>query len=258
MMKRIKLVTYSILIVLLVFVNYTLFGQDNKVINVNKDIVLIPVCEDIFMHTSYFDFPGYGRAPSNGLVLIKNGNALLIDTPNTNEQTEQLVSYLKDSLNAIVSKVIVGHYHSDCMGGLKFLHEQTVESYSGSLTRTECINKNLPVPQKYFDDSLSFDFYGEKVICNYFGAGHTPDNIVVYLPNKKTLFGGCLVKSKHSENLGSIKEADIDNWDKTIENIISAYPDIEYIIPGHGSFGNFSLLTHTIDLVKQYRAMEPK
>jgi len=55
------------------------------------------------------------------LIFIKNGKALLIDTLVSNDQTNQMHNFLKESMNVEITKVIVGHYHDDCMGGLEYV-----------------------------------------------------------------------------------------------------------------------------------------
>ncbi|MCP4670750.1 MAG: subclass B1 metallo-beta-lactamase [Desulfobacula sp.] len=222
-------------------------------IRVNTDIELTKINENFYIHTSWFDSPGYGRFPSNGLIFVKNGKALLIDTPNTNEQTLTLYNFLHDHLKAVITKIIVGHSHGDCMGGLTALHQKGVESISCEKTIQICSAQKLPIPQKSFVDSIFLEFEGETIVSRYFGAGHTIDNIIVYFPNSKILFGGCLVKSMNSKNLGNTKEADIEHWDNTVLRVKKAYPSIRLVIPGHGAFGNGNLLDHTIDLVKNYK-----
>jgi len=86
-------------------------------IRVTPDIELIKISENYYIHTSWYEFPGSGRFPSNGLIFVKNGKALLIDTPNTNEQTLVLYNFLQDTIKVEITKIIVGHFHSDCMGG---------------------------------------------------------------------------------------------------------------------------------------------
>ncbi len=238
----------------LLFINFTVAKSHGyEHIRVTTDIELIKINENYYIHTSWYDFPGSGRFPSNGLIFIKNGKALLIDTPNTNEQTLSLYNYLKDYLNAPITKIIVGHSHSDCMGGLSVLHEKGVESVAFTKTIHRCKSQKLPIPQKSFADSIVFEFEGEKVICRYFGAGHTVDNIVVYFPDSQILFGGCLIKSLNSRGLGNTKEADIEDWDRTVIKIREVYPAIKLVIPGHGPFGDYNLLDHTIDLVQKYK-----
>ena len=226
---------------------------DFEHIGVNANIELIKINENYYVHTSWFDFPGFGRFPSNGLIFVKNGKALLIDTPNTNEQTLILYNFLQDHLKAEIKKIIIGHSHSDCMGGLSALHEKGVESIACTKTIQICKSQKLPIPQKPFVDSIILEFEGEKVICRHFGAGHTVDNIVTYFPNSQILFGGCLIKSLDSKGLGNTKEADIEHWDSTVLRIIKAYPMIKLVIPGHGAFGDSNLLDHTIALVEDYK-----
>ena len=232
------------------------FSQVTEIIRVNSDIELHKIDNEFYVHTTWFDFPGFGRYPSNGLCLVKNGRVLLIDTPVTNSQTEVLYNHLRNSLRATITKVIVGHSHEDCMGGLSFLHKMAVESICGEQTRQICEAGKLPVPHQAFSDTLEFEFEGEQVICRYFGAGHTVDNIVVYFPASKILFGGCLIKSLSSDGLGNIQESVIKDWDLTVTKIKEAYPEIKIVIPGHGGLGDMSLLTHTIDLVNTYKKRE--
>jgi len=227
--------------------------QNFEHIRVNTDIELMKINENFYVHTSWFDFPGFGRFPSNGLIFVKNGKALLIDTPNTNEQTLNLYDFLQDHLKATITKIVVGHSHSDCMGGLSALHEKGVESIACAETIQICTSQKLPIPQKSFVDSMVLEFEGETVVCRYFGAGHTTDNIVVYFPTSKILFGGCLIKSLNSKGLGNTKEADIEHWDNTVFNIKKTYPSVKLVIPGHGAFGDGNLLEHTIALVRDYK-----
>lgn len=226
---------------------------DFEHIRVEENIELIKINENYYIHTSWFDLPGYGRFPSNGLVFIKNGKALLIDTPNTNKQIIILYNFLQNHLKARVTKIIVGHSHSDCMGGLSALHDKGVESIAFYKTIQICKSQNLPIPKVSFSDSVTLNFEGETVSCRYFGAGHTVDNITAFFPRSKILFGGCLIKSLASKNLGNTKEADIENWDSTVLRVKKEYPSIKFVIPGHGTFGDSSLLDHTISLVKNHK-----
>jgi len=228
-------------------------GEKDSTIIVNEDISLIRIKNSFYIHTSWFNFPGFGRYPSNGLIFIKNGKALLIDTPVSNDQTNQLHNFLKESMKVEITKVIVGHYHDDCMGGLEYLQNQGIPSISCELTKIKCKELGLPIPSLTFTDKMIIDFEGQQVICQYFGGGHTADNIVVYFPKDHVLFGGCLIRSKKSNGLGNIKDAVIDQWDATIGRVENEYKDIDYIIPEHGHYGNQDLLRLTINLVEKHK-----
>lgn len=251
--KRYKMKLLSLLFTLVLINSAAAKTPDYKFIRVNADIELLKIDANYYVHTSWYDFPGSGRFPSNGLVFVKNGKALLIDTPNTNEQTLELYYYFQDHLNVDIVKVIVGHSHSDCMGGLSALHDKGVRSIACAKTIQICTSLKLPIPQQSYVDSMSLEFQGETVICRYLGAGHTVDNSVVYFPNSRILFGGCLIKSLSSKGLGNIKEADLADWDGTVLKVKNAFPSIRLVIPGHGAFGDRSLLDHTIALIKAYK-----
>jgi metallo-beta-lactamase class B len=83
----------------------------------------------------------------------------------------------------------------------------------------------------------------------YPGAGHTIDNSVVWIPERKILFGGCLVKSTSSTDLGNIADADLKEWPRSIHKVMDKFPATEVVIPGHGTSGGMELLQHTLDLL---------
>lgn len=126
-----------------------------------------------------------------------------------------------------------------------------IESIANSMTIEKCKEVGLPIPSRAFKDSLTVDFNGEQIDCRYFGAGHSFDNITVWIPSKKIFFGGCLIKSINSKGLGNLSDAIVNDWDLTVEKIIKEYPGIKTVITGHGDYGGMELLSHTIELVKK-------
>jgi metallo-beta-lactamase class B len=225
-------------------------AQSNDKIVIDNDIQLIHLQDSVFIHVTWHHLDNFGRFPSNGLILIKNGEALMIDTPFDNDKTERLTNYLKDTMHVDLTKLIIGHFHQDCMGGLDYLQSIGIESIANSMTIEKCKEIGLPIPATAFTDSLTFEFNGEQIDCRYFGVGHSFDNITVWIPNKKILFGGCLVKSVNSRGLGNLSDAVVADWDLTIEMVKQEYSEINIVIPGHGNYGGRELLLHTIELVK--------
>jgi len=224
-------------------------AQTNEKIVIDDDIQLIHLQDSIFVHVTWHYLENFGRFPSNGLIVIKNGQALMIDTPMDNDKTERLTKYLKDTLSVDLIKLIIGHFHDDCMGGLGYLQSIRIESIANLMTIKKCKEIGLPTPSISFTDSLTFDFNGERIDCRYFGAGHSFDNITVWIQEKKILFGGCLIKSINSKGLGNLSDAVVNDWDMTVEKVMKEYPEIKTVIPGHGDFGGTELLTHTVQLV---------
>jgi len=222
-------------------------------IQINEDIELIPLGVSVYVHTTWENWPNAGRFCSNGLIVIKNGKAVIIDSPMNNEKTEIIYNYLLNEMGVIIEKHIAGHYHEDCIGGLEFLHAKGVKSIASNLTIEMCKEEELEVPDIGFDTEYDLDFYGKKLECRFFGGGHSFDNIVVYIPKGRILFGGCLVKSITAVNLGNLTDAIVDEWDLTVDKVIETYPRAKVVVTGHGRIGGKELLKNTVELVRRKR-----
>ncbi|MBD3275244.1 MAG: subclass B1 metallo-beta-lactamase [Candidatus Marinimicrobia bacterium] len=228
-------------------------AQNSDQVTISEDIQLIHLTDSVFVHVTWENSEQYGRFPSNGLIIIKNGAAVMVDTPMDNEKTRILTEYVEHRFNVKMVKLIIGHYHNDCMGGLEYIQTRGIESVANAMTIDKCRELNLPLPSVGFSDSFEVDIHGEKIICRYFGGGHTFDNITVWLPEQKILFGGCLVRSWNSQGLGNIGDAVVNEWDATITKVLQTYPKAEYVIPGHGDPGDRALLAHTLKLVTLHK-----
>ncbi len=218
-------------------------------IKISKDVEIIKLSQHSYIHVSYTVVPGYGRISSNGYIYINNNEAILFDTPMTNELTKQLIDWITNSLKVKIIGYVPNHWHNDCMGGLSYLNILNVPSYANNLTITIAKNKNLPIPRYGFNDKLKLKIGNELVICRYYGPAHSVDNIVVWVPSEKVLFAGCMVKDLNSQNLGNLTDADILEWPKTIEKVILDCSSAKIVIPGHGEYGGTDLLIHTKELL---------
>lgn len=232
---------------------FTLAQPGGKIV-IDNDIGLIPLSDSVYVHVTWHKLENSGRFPSNGLIVIRNGRALMVDTPMDNAKTERLTRFLKEAMSADLTTLVVGHFHDDCLGGLGYLQSIGVESIANALTIAQCKKLGLPVPSTAFTDSLTFDFNGERIECRFFGPGHSFDNITVWIPRTKILFGGCLVKSMDSTGLGNLSDAVVPEWDNTIKKVMLSYPEAVTVVPGHGDFGGRELLTHTLRLVEKEKS----
>ncbi len=230
--------------------------QDKEHIFIDKDLQLQHIVDSIFVHISWHKSPKGYRFPSNGLIIVKNGEAIMVDSPFTNEKTERLYNYLKNKMGIKVTQQIAGHFHADCMGGIAFLHEKGVYTIAGSLTCKTCKQKDMIVPKESFKGKKEYTFNGKKVVCQFLGGGHSFDNIVVWLPEDQILFGGCMVKNIKATGMGNLSDATVDEWDDTLVKLQEVFPSAKWVIPGHGEIGGKELIAHTIDLVVNYNAQK--
>lgn len=226
------------------------FSQSGyKKIKVSSDIELIKLSEHAYVHVSYAEIPPYGRVASNGLVFINGGETFLFDTPVTDSQTKDLVTWLKDVMKLNFVGFVPNHWHSDCMGGLGYLQSLKIKSYANQKTIEITRSKHLPVPTYGFKDSLQLKLGNKLIKCYYFGAAHTMDNIVVWIPSEKILFPGCMIKSMDAKDLGNISDGDLLAYPGTIDKLINKFPSAKIVIPGHGAIGGFELIRHTKELL---------
>jgi metallo-beta-lactamase class B len=149
--------------------------------------------------------------------------------------------------------VIITHYHDDNLGGLNWFHQNGYDSFSISKTQEICKEKKIIIPRNIINNHHKFNFKEFPIEVHFLGQGHTVDSVCVYLPEQKILFGGCSVKAQSNSSLGNISDASLSQWPHTLEKMKSTFPEVQILIPGHGSEGTLSLIDHTLSLfsVKQ-------
>jgi len=242
------LITKQFLIAgLIVIACLNIYAQDST-IQISDDLKLIPLSQNFYIHVSYEDLQRSKHFPANGLIYIDNSKAYMIDTPWNNRITADLLHWLQDSLKVKVEVVVATHWHVDCMGGLDEIHQAGISSYASVHTCKLASEKGLPVPKNCFKDSMVFDSTSQPIHLIYVGKGHTSDNIVVWFPQEKILFGGCLVKGIQWKGLGYTADADLDEWPQTLKKLLEMFPHAKIVIPGHGDYGGLNLIQHTLSL----------
>ncbi len=214
------------------------------------DLELTKVDENIWVHTSYIDYKGV-RTPSNGLIVITSEGLLLIDTPWNEVQTKKLITVAEEKMGQPFVKAIITHAHSDRIGGISELINAEIETYSTSMTAEFAVENGYQRPNIMIEsnDVINLDRFNFEIF--YPGEGHSKDNIVVWLPEKKILFAGCLVKSLEAEDIGNVADANVQEWTTSLEKLNEKYKDVSIVIPGHGRWGDQKLIEHTLKLIKE-------
>lgn len=224
-------------------------ATDPTVHDIRPGLRVESVVPGVWRHVSVKVVPDYGAIPANGLIVIGQDTAALIDTAWTDEQTGLLFEFVEREFGVKIAHVVATHSHGDCMGGLAEAHKRGARSYALELTAEFAKGAGDPVPRQTFTEDYRFSLGEVDIELRHFGGGHTRDNIVAWLPRQQLLFGGCLIKRKGGSP-GYTAEADLAGWPETVRKVIAAYPEAKVVVPGHGSPGSVEYLTYTIELVE--------
>lgn len=218
-----------------------------KEIYKTKDLIVIQIAENSFQHISFKQTNDFGNVPCNGLIVRNMNEVIVFDTPTNDKNAEELIKWIKETLNCKINAIIPTHFHDDCLGGLKAFHDNDIPSHAYFKTIALAKENNLAVPQNSFTDSLVLKVGNEHIIAKSFGEGHTKDNVVGYFPSEDVIFGGCLIKALGASK-GYLGDANVADWSGTVEKIKRAYPKVKIVVPGHGEYGSKKLLDYTIKL----------
>ena len=201
---------------------------------------------NVYQHKSYQQVTNFGLVDSNGLVVIINNKAYIIDTPWSDSDTQKLVLWIKEQGYQPAASIST-HSHSDRTAGIKWLNEQSIPTYASKLTNQFLQQEGKVLATHTFDTFKNNEFWlvDKNIEIFYPGGGHTLDNIVVWLPSSKLLYGGCLVRSLASKNLGYTGEASIEQWPTSVDKVLTKYSTVKNVLPGHGDIGDVKLLIHT-------------
>ncbi len=242
-MNHLKNITFVLILM-------ALFGFGNKSKNYKSDSLKIEaLTKNVWIHTSYLKTTDFGNVGCNGMVYCNNNQAIIFDTPTTDSVSLELINWIETELQCKVIAVVATHFHNDCLGGLGAFHQKGITSFANGLTIDLAKAENATIPQKSLKSSDEILVGDSKIIVNYFGEGHTKDNIVAFVPAENVLFGGCLIKEKGATK-GYLGDANLNEWSNTVAKIKTAYPSLKLIVPGHGKAGGTELLDYTIALFK--------
>jgi metallo-beta-lactamase class B len=209
-----------------------------------------PLTGNLYVFTTYRSL-GEDRVPANGLYAVTGKGVVMSDTPGDTTQFQPLLDSIKTRHGEEVVLCIATHSHEDRTGGLEFLRERGVKTYTSALTDRICQEKGEKRAEFRFMNDTVFR-YGEYSFETYYGGeGHSPDNIVIWIGKEKVLYGGCLIKSTEAQDLGYVGEANLKAWPQTIKSIMKKFPHPVCVIPGHQSWTDKASPQHTLKLLKR-------
>lgn len=227
--------TYSIAVLAALFSTIQLLGQT---IHISENLVLHQLSESCYVHT---------QKSNNGLVYISNGEAVIVSTPDSDLETQNLIDWVREEQQAKIVAYVIDRWHPDAMQGVDVVKDNGIKTYAYDLTRQIAKEKGLPISDIGFNPKKEIRVGGKTIVCHFLGEAHTSDGIVVYVPSEKILFGGNEIRNLNGW-IGNIGDAHLDKWSETATHIKREYGEAEIVVPGHGKYGGYELIDYTIDL----------
>ncbi|MBJ7880464.1 subclass B1 metallo-beta-lactamase [Gelidibacter salicanalis] len=222
---------------------------DSLIVYQTENLIVNRLSNHIYEHISYLNTDDFGKATCNGMLVINENKGIVFDTPTDDKSSLELINFVTNVLKSEIIGLIPTHFHKDCVGGITEFENHNIQTYASKQT-IELLKTNgqeFSEPIKDFDNSLTLDIGNKKVYAEYFGEGHTKDNVVGYFPEDKAVFGGCLIKEIDASK-GYLGDANIKEWSETVERVKLKYPNAKIVIPGHGKWGGTELFDYTIKL----------
>ena len=240
----------------LVIISFLILGckstktTDNDKSTKSQTLELRKIADHAYQHISYLETQSFGKVDCNGMIFFDKNEAVIFDTPSTTAASVELITWVEKNLKCKVKAIIPTHFHADCLGGLEEFHKRGIPSYANNLTIKMAELNHYTIAQNGFDGLLELPMGDKKVLAQYFGEGHTKDNVIGYFPDEKIIFGGCLIK-EIGAGKGNLEDANVKDWASTVAKLKAQYPHTKVIVPGHGKVGGTELLDYTIKMFEQ-------
>ncbi|ASS48595.1 MAG: hypothetical protein A3D31_07435 [Candidatus Fluviicola riflensis] len=202
-------------------------------------------------YRTFIDEKDTTTIPSNGLIKITSAGVLLIDTPWDTTQFQPLLDSIQKRFHSPVKWVISTHSHADRTAGLDYYKMKGIATYTSFSTRKICEERGEPQPEFVFYHDTVFHLGATKVQTFFPGAGHAPDNIVIWFPEERILYGGCFIKSVEATDIGNRADANFGTWGMAIHLVKRTFKHPKWIIPGHQSWESKRSLKHTRKLIRK-------
>ena len=178
----------------------------------------------------------------NSGILVSDSEVLVIDTK-FYDPALQFSKTVKEIAGNRRIVVVNTHVHNDHTGGNKYYVGDIIivgGNYDKEFWTGDAGKDALPTI--WLKDSLVLNIGDETVtILNLPFAAHTQSDIMVYLHNRKMLFGGDVILNKQSPTLLAKYNADPYGYLKAFDLVEKRF-DIAKVVPGHGNLGGVEVI----------------
>lgn len=187
---------------------------------------------------------------SNAGFIVTPAGVVVVDALGSPALAERLLAEIAKVTSQKVTHVVVTHYHADHVYGLQvfeqlgariiahqagraYLHADTarlrLQASRQELAPWIDEATRLVGATEWIDGRRELTLGDTRLVLQPVGPAHTPEDLAVYLPERKALYAGDLVFRSRIPFVG---QADSRNWIVSLDKLLAF--DTQVIIPGHG------------------------
>ena len=187
---------------------------------------------------------------SNAGFVVTGEGIVVIDALGTPPLGEALLKAIRSVSAKPLRRVIITHYHADHFYGVGALKREGAEIWahraaqeyleSGEAQRRleqrsrdlfPWVEPDMPLlrADRWLDADASFTLGGVRFDVHFMGPAHSPEDLIVVLPDKGVLFSGDILFAGRIPFVG---EADGKRWLERIEQLLAFKPRV--MVTGHG------------------------
>lgn len=215
-----------------------------------KPLSIEKINSQLYLYTTYNTFEGTKYA-ANAVYLITKKGVILFDTPWDSTQYQPLLDSIKQKHQLPVIAVYATHWHEDRAGGFAYYNRLGIPTYATKMTNDLLKANHKAQATHLVKINKTYNVGGQSFVLNFFGAGHSLDNVVVWFPDYQILDGGCFIKSSEAKNLGFVGDGDVKAWKPALARLLAKYPQIKMVIPGHDAWKDNQQIKRTEELLTE-------
>ena len=162
--------------------------------------------------------------------LTTSDGVVLLDAPptighNIQRAVDEIAS--ANGVSNVVTHLVYSHHHAD-HAGASSLFDKSVTRIGHEETRRLLLRDNdsaRPAPEETFGDRRTLEIGGERIELAWHGANHSPDNIIIHLPDHDALMLIDVVpdERRYVYRLVGTREVEMRGSDPTGKAIKDAY-----------------------------------
>jgi len=199
--------------------------------------------------------PGVASAANEGFnsnagFVVTDEGVVVVDALGSPALGDALLKAIRTVTDEPLKRVILTHYHADHFYGLEPLKkagadvwahraaldyldngeaERRLKQRAGELFPWVDEKMNLVRADRWLGEETHFTMGGVRFDVLHFGPAHSPEDVIVAVPQEGVIFGGDILVAGRIPFVG---DADSRKWLERIERLLALDPKV--IVTGHG------------------------